>query len=238
MAQLIEYADRMSIERLCVYLGMELATNPTPERLRLDNDQATRAIDHWRDRAFGFAYVSGEHVEASLAELDRCVRDGPMVGIKLWVAKKCSAPELDPIIERAAELNAVIFQHTWHKTDGSTLPGESTPEDLVTLARRHPSVNFICGHTGGTWEWGIRAVRGEPNILVDLAGSDPTNGFVEMATRELGSSRIIYGSDVGGRSFASQLGKVLGANVSEEDKQRILADNLERLLTPILVKKS
>ena len=31
-------------------------------------------------------------MEASLAELDRCVRDGPMVGVKLWVARHCNTP--------------------------------------------------------------------------------------------------------------------------------------------------
>ncbi|MBI3462426.1 MAG: amidohydrolase family protein [Planctomycetes bacterium] len=208
--------------------------NPTPERLREENDQVLRAIAHWHDRAFGFTYVSGEHPQASVQEIDRCIRDGPMVGIKLWVAKKCNAPELDPIIERAAELKAMIFQHTWFKMDGTQYPGESTPLDLVELAGRHPDVPLICGHTGGTWELGIRAVRAVRNISIDLAGSDPTNGFVEMAVRELGAERMLYGTDAGGRSFASQLAKVKGANVPEAAKRLILGENLRRMLTPIL----
>jgi predicted TIM-barrel fold metal-dependent hydrolase len=128
----------------------------------------------------------------------------------------------------------VIFQHTWFKTDGGNYPGESTPLDLVELARRHPETPLICGHTGGTWELGIRAVRDVKTISVDLAGSDPTNGLVEMAVRERGAERVIYGSDVGGRSFASQLGKVQGARISDEAKRLILAENLRRLMKPIL----
>jgi hypothetical protein len=195
-----------------------------------------QAIAHWHDRVFGFAYVSGEHVEASLAEIERCVANGPMVGIKLWVAKKASAPELDAIIRRAAELKAVIFQHTWFKVNGN-LPDESTPDDLVALAKRHPTVKFICGHTGGTWELGIRAVRRQENILVDLAGSDPTNGMTEMAVRELGANRVIFGSDAGGQCFASQLSKVHGARIGDEAKQRIFRDNFRELLLPILADK-
>jgi uncharacterized protein len=166
MAQLLSIADRMGVERLCVYMGWPYVKNPNPDRLREENDMALQAIAHWHNRTFGFAYVSGEHVEASLAEIERCIANGPMVGIKLWVAKKASAPELDAIIRRAAELKAVIFQHTWFKLDGTMSPGESTPDDLVALAKRHPAVKFICGHTGGTWELGIRAVRGQENILV------------------------------------------------------------------------
>jgi len=237
MAELVRYADRMGIERMCVFMGWPLTQHPSPERLREENDQVLEALEHWHDRAFGFCYVSGEHVEASLREIDRCVRDEPMTGIKLWVAKRCSDPELDPIIRRAAELKAVIYQHTWIKTDGGNLPGESTPQDLVALARRHPGVPLICGHTGGTWELGIRAVRPVKQILVDLAGSDPTSGLVEMAVRELGARRVLYGSDVGGRSFASQLGKVLGAGISEQDKDLILGGNLRRLMAPMLREK-
>lgn len=233
MAQLIAIADRMGIERLCVYMGYPWSQNPSPERLREENDYVLQALTHWHDRAFGFAYVSGEHVEASLKEIDRCVANGPMVGIKLWVAKRCNDPQIDPIIRRAAELKAAIFQHTWFKTDGGNYPGESTPSDLAELARRHPDVPLICGHTGGTWELGIRTVRALKNVSIDLAGSDPTAGFTEMAVRELGAERIIYGSDVGGRSFASQLSKVHGANVPEAAKRLIFKENLRRMLLPI-----
>ncbi len=237
MAQLIRYADRMGIERICVYMGFPWSTRPTPEQLRAENDQVIQALSHWHHRAFGFVYVSAEHVEASLREIERCVVDGPMVGVKLWVAGKCSAPSIDPIIRRAQELDAVIFQHTWFKTDGSTLAGESTPLDLAELARRHPQARLICGHTGGTWELGIRAIRATNNVSVDLAGSDPTAGFTEMAVRELGAERVLYGSDAGGRSFASQLAKVQGADISDEARRLILGENLRRLLTPILKHK-
>jgi predicted TIM-barrel fold metal-dependent hydrolase len=237
VAELIRLGDRMGIERFCIYMGRAFVENPNPAQLREANDLVLRALNHWRDRLFGFAYLSPNYVQESLQEFDRCVRDGPMVGIKLWVAKRCNAPELDPIIERAAALNAVIFQHTWHKTNGN-LPGESTPADLAELAVRHPKVPIICGHTGGNWEVGIRTVRALPNVSVDLAGSDPTSGFAEMAVRELGAQRVIYGSDSGGRSLASQLAKVQGSTVPEAAKRLILGENLQRMLTPILRAKA
>lgn len=237
MVSLLEHADRVGIDRLCVYMGLTFLKNPTPEELARQNDEVVQAISHWSDRAVGFAYVSAEHVEESLREIERLVARGPMVGIKLWVAKRCNERDVDAIIKRAAELQAVIFQHTWFKTDGSQYPGESTPLDLVELAKRHPDVPLICGHTGGTWELGIRAVRPYRNLYVDLAGSDPTNGFTEMAVRELGAERVIYGSDAGGRSFASQLAKVRGAEIPDEAKRLILGENLARLLAPILKSK-
>jgi predicted TIM-barrel fold metal-dependent hydrolase len=238
-AFLLSVADRMGIEKLCVHLGLMLEGNPqdpTPEHLRSDNDAVLKAIEVGKGRILGYVYLNPNHLEFSLRELDRCVRDGPMVGVKLWVAKRCSDPALDPIVKRAAELQAPIYQHTWMKVGGND-PGESSPLDVMELARRHPGVQLMCGHSGGDWERGIRAIRSNPNVLLEIAGSDPCSGFVEMAVRELGADRIVYGSDVGGRSYASQLAKVHAAAVSEEAKAAALGGNLRRLLGPILKAK-
>ena len=233
---LVKHADRMGIARLCIYMGMTLSNDPSPEDFRKANDEVLLALKRFPDRTFGFVYLNPKYVPESLRELDRCVRDGPMVGVKLWVAKHCDAPELDPIIRMAAKLKAVIFQHTWMKINGN-LPGESTPLDLTTLAGRHPEAQLICGHTGGDWEQGIRAIKAHANIFADLAGSDPAAGITEMAVRELGVERVIYGSDVPGRSFASQLAKVHGSELPVEAKRQIFSGNLKRVLGPILKEK-
>jgi predicted TIM-barrel fold metal-dependent hydrolase len=133
-------------------------------------------------------------------------------------------------------LKAVVFQHTWLKITGN-LPGESTPMELAELAARHPQAKIICGHSGGDWEVGLRAIRLHKNVCTDLGGGDPTAGFTEMAVRELGAERVLYGSDVGGRSFASQLAKVTGADIPSSARPLILGGNLKRLLRPILEKK-
>lgn len=234
MTTLLEYASRLEIERICIYMGLQLLQHPTAPEMKQQNDEVISALAHYHDRAFGFCYVSGEHVEESLAEIDRHIGNGPMVGIKLWVAKKADDAAIDAIVERAAQHEALIFQHTWMKMDGTQLPGESTPKDLVGLAKRHPKANFVCGHSGGTWEIGIRAVRAATNIYVETAGFDPTTGMVEMAVRELGAERVLFGSDAGGRSFASQLAKVTGADISDAARRLILGENLRRLLSPIL----
>lgn len=233
---LVKYADRMGIARLCVLMGMEFVQDPSPERLRQDNDQVLEALQTWSHRAFGFVYLSPKHQTASLEELNRCVRDGPMVAIKLWVAQRCNAPELDPLIERAAELKVPVYQHTYFKAGGN-LPGESTPFDLAELAARHPKAALICGHSGGDWERGLRAIRPYPNVYTDLSGSDPTAGFAEMAVAELGAERVLFGSDAAGRSYASQLAKVLDADLPDSAKQLILSGNIKRLLQPILEQK-
>jgi predicted TIM-barrel fold metal-dependent hydrolase len=234
--QLLKCADRVGVNRLVLSLGYSIDGNPSPDQLHKENDEVLKAIAHAPRRILGLVYVSPRQPEASLAEMDRCVRDGPMVGVKLLTAMRCFNPELDPIVRHAVELKAPILQHCFWNGVGNN-PNESNPADLVALATRHPDAAFLCAHTGGDWERGIRTLRTTKNICAEFSGSDPTAGFVEMAVRELGPERVSYGSDTGGRSFSSQLAKVLSADVPEEAKRLILGGNLRRMLQPIIEKK-
>lgn len=235
MAVLVEHMDRLGIERLILSQGYDqYIDHPAPEQVRIENDRVMRAVRHFSERAYGSVFLNPEYLQFSLEEFDRCVKDGPMIGVgELEGYVLCNSPVFDPIVERAVSMKAPILIHTWINTQGND-PGESTPLDLVELARRHPDAQFICGHTGGNWELGIRAIRDSPNVCAGIAGSDPTSGFVEMAVRELGGERVIYGSDVGGRSFASQIAKVVGAEISDSAKELILGGNLRRIYAPIL----
>ncbi len=234
--RLLMYADRMGVERMVVCMGMRTTQDPSPEQLRQHNDDVLRAVAHVPDRLFGFVFLSAKQPEASLRELDRCVRDGPMVGVKFWLAAVCTEPRLEPVVRRIAELKVPVLHHTFFRY-GGPWPGESTPSDVAALAAKHPDVSFLCGHAGADWELGIRAVRATPNVAIDVGGFEPRPGWVEMGVRELGPERVLFGSDFPGRSFASQLAKVYSADLSPEVRRMILGGNLKRILTPALAAK-
>jgi uncharacterized protein len=238
MAFLVKCMDRVGVERLILSQGYSDDKRPNPpEQFRLENDRVMRAVKAFPERAYGSVYISPHVLDFSMQELNRCIRDGPMVMIgEVEADARCNVPEMDPIAEWAVANEVVILQHEWLVTGGSG-PTESTPFDVVELARRHPKLQIVCAHTGGNWELGIRVIRSTPNVYCGIGGSDPTSGFVEMAVRELGAERVLYGSDVGGRTFASQIAKVEGANISDADKRLILGGNLRRLLAPMLRKK-
>jgi len=237
IARMLEIGARLGIERIGVFLRTGRSTQGDRE--------IERALETHRGRALGFVWCSLPDTRQSVDDLRRWVGDGPMVGLKLGGGSGvCSKPEYDPVFAKAVELDAVIYQHTWLKIGGDppvpgggNLPRESTPADLVTVARRYPDYPFICGHTGGDWELGIRAAAPQPNVCIGIGGGYPSAGMVEMGVRDLGAHRVIYGSDVTGRSFASQLGKVWGAALTDTQRQAIFRDNLRRLMKPILEAK-
>ena len=239
MAFLVKCMDRVGVERLILSQGYSDDQHPNPaEQFRLENDRVMRAVKAFPDRAYGSGISepgASRFQPAGIESLcarrphdnDRRDRGGRALQRSAkWI----------PSPSGRSRMKLSILQHEWLKTGGNE-PDESTPFDVVELAKRHPRLQIVCAHTGGNWELGIRAIRATKNVYCGLAGSDPTAGYVEMAVRELGAERVIFGSDVGGRSFASQIAKVEGANIPESDKKLILGGNLRRLLAPMLRKK-
>jgi hypothetical protein len=50
LGKLLEYADRMGIARLCVFMGLKWNYDPSPETMRQENDDVLRAIRAFPDR--------------------------------------------------------------------------------------------------------------------------------------------------------------------------------------------
>lgn len=226
---MLHYADRMGIDRICLSLGPQFFQQPTREQVEADNDFNRQLVELHSDRFLAYANLNPNYLEHSLAEIDRCIVNGPFTGIKLWVAMRCDQPNVDAIADRAADLGVPILQHTFFRTGGN-MPGESQPDELAALAERHPETTFIAAHAGLNWEKGLKTVIEQENILVDTCGFDPEMGYTEMAVRLLRAERVVYGSDGAGRSFASQMAKVYGADITESEKTAILGGNMERVL--------
>src|SRR5208337_795664 len=165
---------------------------------------------------------------------------GPCVGIKYYggnpLGVTCSHPNNDPIIELAASLQAIIYIHTWmivggvpRRPGGGNSAGESTPMDVALLARRFPDVPLICGHSGGDWELGVRAVRPFRNVLIEFSGSDPHAGQVDFTVAEVGADRLVWGGHGPSRSYSTELAKVFDADLTPAQREKIFGDNLRRL---------
>lgn len=240
------YVERMGIERsISLEVGGTLREPLAPAPF---DAEVRRIMETEHDRFSGITPIDPGFPDESCAKMRDWIERGPCIGIKYVGGNKrgivCSHANNDPIIRYAAELDATIYIHTWLKVGGTPRlpgrdnnPGESTPMDVVALAKRFPKVTFICGHTGGDWELGVRVVRPQRNVLMEFAGSDPHSGSVDYAVRELGVDRIVWGGHGPSRSYATELGKVLDADLDRAGRMKVLGGNFRRLAAPIFQRK-
>jgi predicted TIM-barrel fold metal-dependent hydrolase len=242
------FAQRMGIERL-----ISLDIGGARENPFADTPFARRKLEILaaeKDRLSGMCRINPADPEGSCRQMEKLIRNGPCIGIKYGGPVHnpegilCSHPNNDPIIRLAQELGAVVYIHTWMKVGGALrVPGlgndvaEPTPKDVVILAKRFPNHTFICGHSGGDWELGVREVRPQKNVLLEFAGSDPHSGQVEYAVAELGIDRIVWGGHGPSRSYSTELGKVFDSGLSPRDQKKILGENYRRLAAPIFQRK-
>lgn len=237
---LLAALERMNARLLVSELGSRTqgwSHEPEVSHWQEGNQSCGELVRAHPGRLAAYCYVNPAHTRQALAELEHRLlgQPGVFVALKLWVAVRCSDPRLDPLMEFCAAHDVPVLQHTWMKVGDAgpgsgNLPGESTPQDLLTLARRHPRVKFFGGHTGGDWEWGVAALKQADNVWLDVAGGEATGGYAQLALRAVGAGRIVFGTDVTGRSIPSQLSKLLALDLPRPDLEKVLWRNAAGVL--------
>lgn len=224
----LEAADRAGVDRLNISsLGRVWHEFPDAAALEEANADVREAVEKHPDRFIGAVYLSADHVETGLEHLERHIADGPCRTVKLWISQYADDARLDPLLDRAVELDAPVLQHTWVKATGN-MTRESTYDHCVNRARRHPELKLWLAHCSGRWEEVGRVIAPYPNLCVDVSGGEPEAGVVECLLRHIGPERIFYGSDLPGRSLVVQMSKIESADIPEGWKQLMLGENFLR----------
>jgi hypothetical protein len=87
---------------------------------------------------------------------------------------------------------------------------------------------------GGTgqdgWRAGIEGGRRQPNIYLEICGSLLHYDRIAEAVAGVGPKRILFGSDLTLINPAFSIGQVLGSDIREKDKARILGGNAMALI--------
>ena len=227
--RLIEAADKLEIDQLCCSI-LTPRRPATADGFRECNRWTADGMRRFPGRVLGYCYVNPGYGREALEEIRRGVEDRAFIGIKLYNEHTCTEPVVFPIVELAIELGVPILQHASHSHYFvEDQPRMSDGGHLAELARRYPEAMLICAHIsgGGDWEWTIKALRHAPNVLLDTSGSVTDEGTVEMASEIVGVDRLVFGCDL---SMTAGVGKIRGANLSVQAKEKILSGNMMRLL--------
>ena len=134
----------------------------------------------------------------------------------------------EKIYEFAAKHRAVVDTHSGE--------GFSMPEEFAVFANRYPEVITIVSHLGcgsdGAADHQIRAVQRSVhgNLFTDTSSARSMScNLIEFAVSELGSERILFGTDSGCYFSPAQRARIDCAHIGEEEKLNILYRNALRL---------
>lgn len=219
----IEVMDLYGIDTVMTSMPI-LDPHCPPEVFSKANDRTYEAMKRHPGRICGQAFVNPGYIRETLKELERCADRG-FSGIKLYHQYYMDNPAMFPMIEKCIELDLHILMHSAKGTDWETnfmQPRLSNGVHMANAARRYPEADFIMGHIGGggDWKWSVKAIKDTPNVMADIGGSVHDRPLIEESVAELGADRLLFATD---GPWSSGISKVLGADISEEDKKTILA---------------
>jgi len=133
------------------------------------------------------------------------------------------------IFEFAAKHRAVVLTHSGEQN--------SLPEDFVPFADDHPTVRLILAHIGCGWDHDrthqIRAIQQSRhgNVYADTSSAmSIMPNLIEWAVAEVGVDRVLFGTDTPLYSASMQRARIDQAELSDDDKRKILRDNAVALL--------
>ena len=170
-------------------------------------------------------------IEKCLDVIDRYYDNKVFKGIKIHPASHqiyAYDDDYDNVWKYASDNNIIILSHTWDISMTNPVQKYAFPLHFEKYLMKYPDVKFICGHSGGRYKGikeAVKLAKKYKNFFLDTAGDIYANGFVEYLVNEVGSDRVLYGSDYTMMDQRNMLGIVLGADIKLEDKDNILFKN-------------
>ena len=132
-------------------------------------------------------------------------------------------PNYSPLYEYANDVGAVILAHTY---------GDMHVGPLTKVAREFHSLKILLGHSGITNEDSYYiAVRSFNNIFLETCNSLAGYGLIERLVRNAGAERVCFGTDMPFMSPDQQIGRILGARITDDEKRQILGLNAQELFS-------
>jgi len=196
----------------------------------LANSMMLEAVSSHRGRMYGACSVNGHYPKLSVTELNRCFKNRGVVLIKIHPAgTKCRIDDsrLEAVYEFASKRKLVILSHTWLDDDPY-----GNQDLFVSVAKGWPDISWIMGHSGGPYG-SVHAVElalKTPNVYLDIALSMCPARQIEFFVQELGSERVLFGTDNPFIDPRPQIGRVGLAQITHEDRVNIFGANARRLI--------
>lgn len=107
--------------------------------------------------------------------------------------------------------------------------GTGMPTSVANIAEGYPTPIILCSVSIENLSEALALMMDYPNIMIETHELH-VPGALELIAEKAGADRIIFGSGAPRRSIASSLSYIAYSNLSGEQKQGILGNNIRRVL--------
>ena len=194
-------------------------------------NRETCSIAHrYAGRIYGYAVINPTLDEGDVVtEIETCLSQQGMIGVKLHpgIDKKRAADQAYyPVYDYCSRHEVPLLCHTW---------GDRDIEDFAHITAEFPHLKVILGHSGGpirsALEKAADLCSGRDGIYLDITCSRTLAGLIEWMVANAPYQKILYGSDLPFIDPRPNLGLVAFSDIPEQQKLRILGENVRDLFS-------
>ncbi len=183
--------------------------------------------------ASGYLVYNPHHIEKSLNIINDNFGRNRMVGVKMHPEDhRCYITDAryEPLWKIAIEKNIPILSHTWNPDVASSSQKYADALLFENITGKYPGLKVILGHAGAKDYYYYRVIKMlkkniDKSIFIDIAGDIFYSGMIELFVSEIGSEKILFGSDSPWTDPLLTLLSVQRANICKKDKQNIFYNN-------------
>lgn len=220
--KVLRYMDSAGIEKACIstytnYPGMN------PESMEFYQESCKKA----KGRFIPFLRLDPGYGERALRALELAVERYDFRGVKLHPVDYSLAPFEETtikILEMAAYYDIPTL---FHCSDEMMC----LPLQIEWAAEACPGSKIILGHMGGFFhhEDAINVAKRNDNIYLETC-EQPYSSLIKKAVAEIGSERVLFGTDMPTDNPVLEVTKVKLAGLSAEDEENIFCNNICKLV--------
>ena len=218
---MLKVYDDCEIEKACINSLMITYDPPA------GNNEIYEISKKYPDRFIGFGVINPRWNPNAAAEVDRCINDLNMKGIKLHPSDngwEADSPIVYPVMEKIQEYDVPVLFHTWHDN-------LSHPSRIGKLAKLFPNVIILMGHMGGEAFYEAAFLAKElANVYLDTTGSPTDIRILREVVRIAGKGKVLFGTDAPCCNVYSEVAKIKFGDISEDAKKAIFYENAKKLL--------
>ena len=181
------------------------------------------------DRLVGFTAVNPKE-NGAVDRLEEAVVKYGAKGVKIHPTFQALPADDEtwvyPLVEKAQELKIPVM---FHSGEGPY----ALPWQIGLVAMDFPEVTIIMAHMGlnsvSYTDGAIKMAKKAKNLILETAGVQYDNPITK-AVNTIGGDRVIFGSDIPINNPIHEIKKIQVAKISDEDKRKILGENIARIL--------
>ncbi len=223
---IFERNKKLGIEKCCVSSWFSIWLDHNK-----GNEITAKAIGLYPEHFIGYASFNPAYVKNWDEELEQWFKVKKFKGIKPYFPRTEIAYN-DSLWSKLFEFG------NKYKLFALLHPSDNFVEEVEEVSSIYPDLNFLLAHTGIGFEhaWSVAELaKSRKNVFLELTFTNVPDGLIEFLVNEVGSDKIIFGTDQPMRDPAPQLGWVVYSRVSIEDKKKILGLNMEKIIQNCLI---